>query len=371
VCYLTGFALFAPKAEASTTYWRASVATWRFLVLIGFCFGVFVLFIEMNGGLITHFSRLAYGRFLMSESEGHFLLIISLLPYLLALWYAARPKNLRGVWFIALFVPALFTQFATTGSRSSIVAPVILLLALWMLINRKAPALRIVLLGFFVTTFLGTLAELRSSAGRNAGVVDLSVLKGIDVVSGTQSTIEHRARLDEASGLIAVMYAVPERVPYLYGVTYLSSVAFFVPRTIWPEKPRGPGAHVGAIIYGDATSTEGYTGTSIPAGGVGEAYWNFGVLGVVFVYLAFGLFYRFIARYYMSRPNDPFRAVVFLMSMVVLLDASSDALVRYLQLLVLLYVSWLFVRRVKARRLNAVSLISGTMTEAVAASGRR
>lgn len=370
VCYLAGFALLAPKLKPSSAHGRVLFVPWRFLALIGFCFAVFVVFIEMNGGLITHFSRLAYGRFLMSEKEGHFLVLISLLPYLLALWYAARPKNLREPWFIALFAPALLAQFATTGSRSSIVAPVILMLALWMLINRKTPALRIVLLGLFVTIFLGTLAELRNSPGRNAGVVDLSVLTGMDVVSGAQSTIEHRAELDEASGLIAVMYAVPERVPHLYGVTYLSSLAFFIPRTIWPEKPRGPGAHVGAIIYDGAASTQGYTGTSMPAGGVGEAYWNFGVLGVVFIYLLFGLFHRLIAHYCMVRPHDPFRGVVFIISMVVFLDASSDALVRYLQLLVLLYFSWLFVRRAKGKGSIRVGMIPGTMATVVITSGR-
>ena len=344
-CYLLGFSLITSRAHGSVAQGPVRIVQWRFFVVTSFCFGAFLLFIEMNGGLATHFSSLAYGRFPILENAGHFLVIIGLLPYLLVLWYAARPRILRQPWFIALFVAALFAQFTTTGSRSSLIVPAVLIQATWMLINRRPPALQIAFLGLFVTLFIGLLGDLRISSIHNSGVVDFSVLTDFNLQTATDRTMQARQKNDEVSGEIAIMNAVPESVPHLYGTSYVSALAFFVPRTIWPNKPRGPGAHVGAIIYSGMDSTVGYTGTSFPTGKTGEAYWNFGVLGVAFVYLLFGLFFRIVTHSFLRRPGDPFRAIVLLTSITMLWDASSDSIVGFVQVLTLLYVSWFFVRR--------------------------
>jgi len=345
ICYLLGFALFTRKVQRSVAHGPFRIAQWRFFVVTSFCFGVFFLFIEMNNGLVAHFSRLAYGRHPVGQSSGHLLVLIGLLPYLLALWFAARPCILRRPWFAALFVAALFTQFASTGSRSNLIMPIVLILATWMLIHHRIPALRVALLGFFVIFIFGLLGELRRSSLYNAGLVDIELMTEFNLKSAADSTTKDRARLNEVSGQIAVMHAVPDSVPHLYGTSYVSALAFFVPRTIWPNKPRGGGAHVGAMIYSEMSSTSDYTGTGYPLGGAAEAYWNFGVPGVMLVYVLFGLLRRIVMDSFLRRPGDPFRALVLLVSMTVLVDASSDSIVKFLQVLALIYLSWLFVRR--------------------------
>ena len=183
---------------------------------------------------------------------------------------------------------------------------------------------------FFVIFIFGLLGKLRGSSLYNAGVVDIELMTEFNLQSAADSTTKDRARLNEVSGQIAVMHAVPDSVPHLYGTSYVSALACFVPRTIWPNKPRGGGAHVGAMIYSEMSSTSDYTGAGYPLGGAAEAYWNFGVPGVMLVYVLFGLLRRIVTDSFLRRPGDPFRALVLLVSMTVLVDASSDSIVKFL-----------------------------------------
>lgn len=353
--FLLGFAAYSRRVWSSGYDRPAGIYTIRLMMVIGVCFSVFVYLMHANGGLISYFSSLAYGRFLAAEFSGHLIVVISILPYLMVLWYVSRPTTLRQPWFIALLAASLFVQFATTGSRSSLFIPIALILAAWMLLNGRVPAIRAASFAILATVSLGVLADLRGSATSNQGVVDLSVLSDIELIGAVERTIEQRARLTEISGQIATIYAVPESVPHLYGTTYLSTIAFFIPRSLWPDKPRGPGAHVGAIIYSGMNSTADYTGTAFPPGGMAEAYWNFGMFGVVAVYLAFGLFMRLVTQAFLRRPAHPLRIIFFLVAMITLGEPSSDSMVGFLQTSVLLILTWSFVRRPRRQTLALVS----------------
>ena len=342
--YIVGFAALSAHIQDAHRIRVHKASKWRFLLIFTASFVVFLLYIQMNGGLIAHFSSLALGRFKVGGDAGHFLVIIALMPFLLSLWYLDNPNVIRKMWFIGLLIAAIFAQYATTGSRSALIIPVVLMLATWMLVNRKAPGLRFGMIGVFVFLSMGTLGEFRSSSFRNEGTVDLGVLTNFDVLAAAESTMAQRAARDEVSGQAAIMYAVPQHTSYLYGVTYVASIAFFVPRAIWPGKPRGPGAHVGAILFAGWDTADGYTGAGYPAGGVGEAYWNFGVPGIVIVHLLYGMFSWYVAYRYTRDPGDPFKALTLLLTMIVLMDASSDSIVGFLQTMVLMYLSWKFVR---------------------------
>ncbi len=82
---------------------------------------------------------------------------------------------------------------------------------------------------------------------------------------------------------------MPGEVSPLFGETYLKNVVLcFIPRVMWPSKPRGVGVRCAEVFFGR------YGVGGIPPGTVGEAYWNGLIPGVVLVHLVFGVFLRFL-----------------------------------------------------------------------------
>jgi hypothetical protein len=358
LAYYAGFALYARRPVAIEPERRSGIVGWRIAAVIAASFAILTYFIQINGGLVAHFSSLALGRYQMREGSGHFLVVIGMLPYFVLLWYAFRPELLRRSWFVVLFVAAIAAQFVATGSRSNMLLPVAMLVALWMWVNGRVPLLRVALLALIPFLAIGILGELRSSGfGMKDGAVVASTPE-FDLQAAALRTREEVAGRDAVSGQIAIVQKVPDEVPYLYGITYISAGAFFVPRSLWPTKPRGAGAHVTAIIFEGWPSTAGYEGQSFPASGMGEAYWNFGMPGVILVFVLFGLFHRVLAQKFLQRPRDPFMALLMMMAVVTLGDIDSDSLVGFQQRLVLLYAAYRFACTKKIRTLSPVRQVA-------------
>ncbi len=112
--------------------------------------------------------------------------------------------------------------------------------------------------------------------------------------------------LVERSSLIQMLCLVvsetPSRRPFLDGETYGYILGQFVPRFIWPNKPRG---HVGtyrlAIYYGlqDESATES---TTIAFGMLPEAYANYGMIGAIILGLALGGAYKAFTAWSLHSP---------------------------------------------------------------------
>ena len=78
---------------------------------------------------------------------------------------------------------------------------------------------------------------------------------------------------------------------FSYGRQLLGALLFFVPRTIWPGKPIGTGAMVISSLYRSS-----FTNVSMPL--IGEAYVNFGVIGIVLFALAIGTASSYLDKKY-------------------------------------------------------------------------
>ena len=100
--------------------------------------------------------------------------------------------------------------------------------------------------------------------------------------------------------LLNIISAVPERVPYLYGETFLKFVYFPIPRFIWPKKPETAARIIVKKFYPQLYST----GMSISASPVGEGYFNFGALGVAGIMFFLGIFARSLKTYYTTNKNN-------------------------------------------------------------------
>jgi hypothetical protein len=283
----------------------------------------------------------------MRELSGHFLVINNFLPYVMLLWYAYQPKALRSPIFLMGFVAAVVLQFVVTGSRASLFSPAALLLAVWMFHNRRVPATRALLLGLVAVLMLGVLGEVRNS-GRD-GSIDFSALTEFGVTAAWEMSQEELGarRLGTA---LAVAAMVPEQEDYLLGTTYVAALAFWLPRSIWRDKPRGVGAHAAALLFGGRETMDDYSGGGYPVNGAAEAYWNFGYLGVLAVFGLFGALLSAVFRWACRDPGNPFALIALLIVNFGLTTPSTTAIVPALQTLVLLYFLYLFVSRMRLAR---------------------
>jgi oligosaccharide repeat unit polymerase len=285
-----------------------------------------------SGGILAHFSSLSLGRALVTERSGTLLAVIKAMPYVLLFWYAVTPRIGETIRFWLLVLCTVSFNFIATGSRSSILIAVLTILLATAQVKGKLPKGRLAMLALVGTVILGTLGEFRQSAARNSGVVDLSILKNmINVQDALGSTRNSTTESDNVRGDLAIFLSVPEDVGYLGGESYLGSLGFFIPRSIWPTKPRSSGAFVGSKIYDRIDDHSTYKGAGYPTGGAAEAYWNFGWFGIVVIFAVFGMFSKFMVGWFLCDHHDPRRLTVFILTLVNFNSPSSETLSIYMQ----------------------------------------
>lgn len=104
-----------------------------------------------------------------------------------------------------------------------------------------------------------------------------------------ESIIERGSLLQYLS---LVVSETPESRPYMGGVTYLQSIAIFIPRFLWPNKPRSTTSDETLSIYYGLQTEESVESTSISLGRISEAWANSGWIGVFLVAGLTGLILR-------------------------------------------------------------------------------
>lgn len=302
------------------------------LLVVGFSTALFVVFMQMRGGIGAHVASFGMGRFRAVAGLGHFTVLILTGTTAALIWYAVEPGAARKPWFWAAAAAVMPMSFLLTGSRSSIISTVVLFLMIWMIRNQRVPTGRAVVLGVVSIFLVGALGALRDSTMR--GRADWSILTNVDVaemVAKGQREMENRG---ETGAFVPLVAKVPGRVDFLYGQSYLAAVFFFVPRAIWPNKPRGVGPMTNAYIFQDQEMRPGelITGAGMPPGALGEAYWNFYYPGVVLLYLALGVFHWWLAALLRRNPDVPAAWVVYALTLQMV--PTSSLIVRWLQTII-------------------------------------
>jgi len=124
----------------------------------------------------------------------------------------------------------------------------------------------------------------------------------------TDKYLEHslgafKERLALVNSVAVVIRDVGRWVPYAKGETlFFPTVAFFVPRVLWPEKPMLTlGREFGQtfrIIHSLDNKT--FIAATVP----GELYWNFDLPGIVFGMALWGIAMRALYRRFGQAPRD-------------------------------------------------------------------
>lgn len=298
---------------------------------------LFLGYMQTRGGILSHMASFAGGRHIALGDQGYILWVFRPMPFLLLLWYAYRPAITRSPLFWVLLLLCLSMQFASTGSRTAAVLPLLSFGLVWSLRTHKLPiglALVVMMLAFAA---IGVLGEVRRSTS-SAGGLDFGVVSSFQFSEWLEKTTADIDQREDAALALPTIARVPEEIPHLDGKSYLGMLLFFVPRAVWPEKPRSVGAYAIADIAGRNYGLDGfYEGAGAPIGATAEAYWNFGVPGVLVVFICFGAFKRWLAGYLATNSKNPQAMVFYAATATTLFSPSSDELIPYFHTLIMLF----------------------------------
>lgn len=223
---------------------------------------------------LTETGDVIYGsgwRYVLSQTTQYTFLI-----YVSALLCKAIPSS-----WINLTIPfGLFLLLAVVPFLSSSRTPIILSLFAACVLGYyyRRLNMKTILISFIGLVFI--VAAMGSLRATNQRVDDRGSFIASTLGSGNGF---------DAVRVTAIIDRMPRMHDFLYGQSYAAIPVFFVPRAVWPEKPSsGLGAFVKAELFGELNVRNAGWPPSI----VGEAYINFGFLGIVFILPIIGAGFR-------------------------------------------------------------------------------
>lgn len=349
LAYYTGYFLFKNVNGFQFGFRDKSPPLTRIIILalIGLIFAFIV--VEKSGGVIEQLLALGQGRFRyrMEMGGSHWIVLAGFFRLSLYIWFALRKNVIRNPLFILAVLLSLGISFLLTGSRAGVFSQIVILLSIWILKHQRVPVLAIGSAALIAFVSFGVLGQLRESGRPGQKEVDISIVTETSLAEKLSMTEESAD--DRPDGYVAVVGRSMKEVGPLYGRTYIAGLLFFVPRAIWPDKPRGAGAYNGNLIFGSATlasAGSGGEGGGVPTGPVGEAYWNFHIPGVIIVFLLYGLFHRWLAETHRLNAGNRAWLLIYIIALMNVTPVTRTV-VSFMQSFVLIIVSYIFLHVIR------------------------
>ena len=278
----------------------AGLAFYRIVSAVG---GIGQLILLRGAGLIGRTK--AYG-------GGQWIFLVEQLTNACVIWFATDDRAVKRLSFWGLFALSLALVFGATGSRSGVLFPVLFLLLIWSIRHHRIPFKTIggaAVVGIFLIGFLGELRGDRSLLTKpfSESTTDVSASPIEGFSEGIRTIAEYSG---SAEGMYPILARVPDEESLLLGKSYASLLALPIPRAIWLNKPEAAGTLAGQVFFDSP-------GRGVPPGSVGEAYWNFHLLGIIAVFLAWGWFLKWTGRVYLE--NRESEAVIAFYAVTILI----------------------------------------------------
>jgi hypothetical protein len=230
--------------------------------------------------------------------ENQQLVVIGILGWIV---YSGRGKKWHKVLLYAIVGVAVWRGISSAFLEKAIIPVAVLLVTKW-LYGKRLSALSITAIMAIILFLSPAKASYRSavwfdqsSAAENSnsplGSAYLWVSQAAeywaDTLSGerdfAEATSSAAYRTDLIHQFAHIISLTPEVVPYQYGSTYSFFAVAFIPRAIWPDKPKAGSANdFFAVAYG-ITTEEGIKRVTYGVSLLGEGYINFGFFGVMFI----------------------------------------------------------------------------------------
>ena len=334
-----GFAIWKGNVKAPREPRKLNPAALRAIMLMLFVASTLVLvgFLYWRGGITEHLADLGQGRFRALAGMGIAIVAADLSAVAMLVWLATRPQDAKSILFIACLGVVIVGQFLSNGSRSAALGVVLLLGLVWSLRRQQIPWRLGLVVAPILLVSLGLLNAVRTSSwtGQTAGEV-VSTISTAEAFERIQEEVQLRRAVSAQVPIIEKGFAVAGGP--LLGESYIAAVVAAIPRAIWEEKPRGPGS-----LYARLFLRAGWNGMAVPVSPTAEAYWNFGILGVLILSMIYGMLIRAVYLLYRRRFPDPF-VICFYVLFVTSFQFSTDALVTLQQQLMLLGIAFVAVK---------------------------
>ncbi|PKP86031.1 MAG: hypothetical protein CVT76_11255, partial [Alphaproteobacteria bacterium HGW-Alphaproteobacteria-15] len=252
-------------------------------------------FIVSQGGLAAQIAIMRGGRSAAFSGLGQFLVLAGLGVMVMLSWLAFDRSALRNPLFWGMLMVALVNTVVVSGARSALIYPLVMFMMIWWMQTGRARIGVAAIAAVVSLFFFGLAGIIRQDYG--ATDVDWSILdptRAAEWIEAAREEAEWRG--NEESDLAA--FAGVDDAGLLMGRTYLGAAAFWIPRAIWPDKPRSADSYnmyvnfVGREI-GDEFEVRIW---GIPVGAEVEAFWNFHLPGVVLIFFFLGAFHRWLAN---------------------------------------------------------------------------
>jgi len=222
------------------------------------------------------------------------------------LYYGRKQGKMYGVWLYGLVLVAVMRGISGGTLEEALVPLGVLFVVKW-LYTRRVPVGPILVTAALMVFLSPVKSDYRNQTwfGENPALDDQSSLtKGTlwieqateywrDTLAGSrdisEATSSATGRADFIHQMAHIYSMTPSVVPYQNGNTYSFFAVALIPRVIWPDKPAAGSANgFYAVNYG-VTTEEGAKTTTFGVSILGEAFMNFGWLGVVFMMLFQGI----------------------------------------------------------------------------------
>lgn len=284
---------------------------------------------EFAGGwkwMLSNLARGSRGRFSETEVKGigQVVILVYFATSAALLAIGSLRNLLTKPWVWILVMVGLCAPFMIGGGRASIVYAAILFLLVWSLQTKIVSMVRWGGLLFLIVVFFGVVGQFRVENARSAGdQLDFGFLSGRSLGGMLETSMEEiNSRSARTSSTLPILAEVPGKVKLLWGQGYLSYLYVFIPRQLWPDKPRGMSNRAGEIFLG--------VEWGIPPGALGEAYWNFHVPGVVGVFFLSGVLLNWLGRLLLQESESPFIKVFYVVTIYLLLPPTNDTFVQWI-----------------------------------------
>ncbi len=280
--------------------------------LIGLAIGLtcLILLVDLSGGISEHLKNITRGMAnkvwvkdaSMASTYASLVPMTVLAP---AIWIFRREDAFANPIFWTTALCSVSSAFLINGRRSAILMIVLVLVACWILRRKSLAIGRLTIIGLLVFLSVGILGEFRRS-NWNSRQLDVNAFTEHTVDDAFAMSLNELGSRRDGGAIYPIVAWVPERVPFKFGLNYLKYSFRFIPRIVWPDKPRGIGIECAEVFYG-RRNTGG-----IPPGGVGEAYWTGGVVGVVLVYSFWGVILKSIGNFFLRFRHTATGSLIYL-----------------------------------------------------------
>ena len=289
------------------------------LLMYTVCFIANVYYMIQRGGFnLTYILTLGiFGDVNKQNITDNSIGYISMLSYSLpttALLYVEFGKNkfLKVLLFLVMFILQI-----SRGFRFFVIQIAIMFFSYFYIRNNKRPKVYQILQLLLLLLIPIVIMTLFRNSIRDGNGINLDILNIESIVDGLNAAIMDNFRIYQ--NFYGMVNVIPNRFDYVFGrQIIIGTLVMIIPRAIWPNKLSSYGGEGLSTLIGPNIGS----GQAYP--NIGEFYYSFGTIGVVFFMGIYGFWMKTVKQKYMKKENGALSNMIY----VILLSSNLQLIIR-------------------------------------------